>query len=108
MCCLCVPLLPRFWPHHKKPLWSVCCTEIFSPQRQMRNYHLISLLQLLSVVIRSPDHDAQPAAKLPGYDGCAAASKPWSAQFPEGKHGRTNAKHYGSIPTDAIISGMDS
>lgn len=58
--------------------------------------------------VRSPDHDSQPAAELPEHDGCTAAPKPWFAQFAEGRHGRTNAKHHGSVPTDAIISGMDS
>lgn len=67
----------------------------------------ISLL-CLSVVTRSPDNDAQPAAELPGYDWCAAAPEPWSAQFPEGRHGRTNAKHNGPVPPDAVISGIDT
>lgn len=58
--------------------------------------------------VRSPDHNSQPAAELPEHDGCAAAPKPWFAQFAEGRHGRTNAKHNGSVPTDAIISGEDS
>lgn len=57
---------------------------------------------------RSPDHDSQPAAKLPECDGCAAASKPWFAQFTEGRNGRTDAKHHGSVCTDAIISGINT
>lgn len=55
---------------------------------------------------RSPDHDSQPAAELPEHDGSAAAPEPWFAQFPEGGHGRANAEHHGSVPTDAVLSGM--
>lgn len=69
---------------------------------------LVFFTQLLSVMIRSPDHDTQPAAELPEHDGCAAAPEPWSAQFSEGRHGGSDAKHNGPVPTDAIISGMDS
>lgn len=69
-------------------------------------------LYSLSFFIRSPNNDAEPAAELPEYDGCAAAPKPWSAQFPEGRHGwtngGTNAEHNGPVPTDAIISGTGS
>lgn len=56
--------------------------------------------------VRSPDHDSQPAAELPEHDGSAAAPEPWFAQFPEGRHGRANAEHHGSVPTDAVLSGM--
>lgn len=90
---------------------------LFSPWRQQlsnsfapsyRSSPVLNILpkHSLSVVVRSPDDDAQPAAELPEHDGCAAAPKPWSAQFPEGRHGRTDAKHNGPVPTDAIISGM--
>lgn len=65
------------------------------------------LPKLLSIVIRSSDNDAQPAAQLPGHDGCAAAPKPWSTQFPEGRNGGTDAKHNGPVPTDAVLSGMN-
>ena len=83
------------------PIYPLCILH------SVLNIHPKSSSLFLSVVIRYPDDDAQPAAELPEHDGCAAAPKPWSAQFPEGRHGRTNAKHNGPVPTDAIISGMD-
>lgn len=88
---------------------SVLCLLVFWHKVWTVNfcfYH--AALTIMFSYVRSPDHDSQPAAKLPECDGCAAASKPWFAQFTEGRNGRTDAKHHGPVCTDAIISGINT
>lgn len=61
-----------------------------------------------SFCLSAPSRDAKPSVQLPDHSGRAANIQPRSHWQPAKQYGQPDARHDGPVPSNAVLSGIQT